>query len=103
MIQIDYNFKDNSKLDFEIVERKSFGHPDNLADNLAKLCSIEYSKFCLDNFGYILHHNFDKLYIGAGSFVLKNKTVKTKSKIKIVLNGRTSTCFANKKIKLKKF
>ena len=102
MINISTNYKDNSELDFEIVEKKSFGHPDNLADNLAKLCSIEYSKYCLDNFGYILHHNFDKLYIGAGSFTIKDKKVKTKSKIKIVLNGRASTSFANQKINLKK-
>ena len=57
-----YNDLENSV--FEIVERKGLGHPDSLADGLANAISVSYSKHCLKNFGYVLHHNVDKLYIG---------------------------------------
>lgn len=101
-MEVDYDYKNIEENELEVVERKSFGHPDNLADNLAKLCSIEYSKYCLSKFGCILHHNFDKLYIGAGKFEQKKSFIKIKSKIKIVINGRVSICFAKEKINLKR-
>jgi len=101
MLIIDNNFRDVEKETFEVVERKCQGHPDSLADSLATICSAEYSKYCLKNFGCILHHNFDKLYIGGGSFEYKNGVVKTKHKIQIVINGRMSTSFGGQKIDLK--
>ncbi|MET7278839.1 methionine adenosyltransferase [Kribbella sp. NPDC005582] len=44
-----------------IVERKGIGHPDTLADHLAERLSRAYSRYTLDHFGAVLHHNFDKL------------------------------------------
>lgn len=45
---------------FEVVERKGIGHPDTVADAVAEKISVEYSKYCLEHFGAVLHHNVDK-------------------------------------------
>lgn len=52
----------------EIVERKGLGHPDSLCDALAENLSIGLSRFYLERFGEILHHNVDKaLLLGAAA------------------------------------
>ncbi len=50
----------------EIVERKGFGHPDSISDGCAEAVSRELSKYYLENFGTILHHNVDKFLLIAG-------------------------------------
>ena len=50
----------------EIVERKGTGHPDSISDGCAEAVSRELSKYYLDNFGTILHHNVDKFLLIAG-------------------------------------
>ncbi len=50
----------------EIVERKGIGHPDSLCDGIAERISVEYTKWCIDNLGAPLHHNFDKVQLVAG-------------------------------------
>src|SRR5574344_1929244 len=62
-IEIQNDYHDPEKRKIEIVERKGIGHPDTLADKLAEELSRQYSIYCLDNFGCILHHNIDKLFI----------------------------------------
>ena len=66
MLTINKQYVNPEEKDFEIVERKGVGHPDTLADALAEEISRVYSKYCLEKFGAVLHHNIDKLYIGAG-------------------------------------
>ncbi len=44
----------------EIVERKGKGHPDSLIDGASESVSLGLSRFYLENFGAILHHNVDK-------------------------------------------
>ena len=44
----------------EFVERKGIGHPDFLIDTACEAVSVALSKYYLDNFGQILHHNVDK-------------------------------------------
>ncbi|HEX7445267.1 MAG TPA: methionine adenosyltransferase [Methanothrix sp.] len=51
---------------FEVVERKGLGHPDTLADGISEAISRSLSRFYLDEFGQILHHNVDKVLIIAG-------------------------------------
>ena len=51
---------------FEVVERKGLGHPDTLADGISESISRSLSRFYLDEFGQILHHNVDKVLIIAG-------------------------------------
>jgi len=53
-------------LPVEIVERKGIGHPDSLCDGIAERVSREYSLWCEENLGTLLHHNFDKVQLVAG-------------------------------------
>jgi S-adenosylmethionine synthetase len=54
-------------LGVEVVERKGAGHPDTLADGVAEAISRAYSRYCLDGFGAILHHNTDKTSLLGGA------------------------------------
>ena len=51
----------------EMVERKGRGHPDSLCDALAENLSIALSRFYLERFGAILHHNVDKALLLGGA------------------------------------
>jgi len=55
-------------LEVELVERKGIGHPDSMIDGACEAVSIALSKYYLDNFGVIFHHNVDKgLLVGGRS------------------------------------
>src|SRR5580658_7349082 len=57
-----------SDLEVEIVERKGIGHPDSLIDGACESVSIALSKYYLDKFDVIFHHNVDKgLLVGGKS------------------------------------
>ncbi|MFA5184265.1 MAG: methionine adenosyltransferase [Patescibacteria group bacterium] len=86
--------------DLEIVERKGLGHPDTLADALAELISIKYSKYCQEKFQAIPHHNIDKLYIGAGLFQSNYGFCRRVVPVTININGRMSASFGDEKIPL---
>ena len=47
--------------EIEIVERKGVGHPDTICDALAEKLSAELCKFYYEKFGFVLHHNVDKI------------------------------------------
>ncbi len=51
----------------EIVERKGLGHPDTICDALAEELSIALSRFYVERFGVILHHNVDKVLLWGGT------------------------------------
>ena len=51
----------------EIVERKGIGHPDTICDALAEELSRALCQFYLKHFGFILHHNVDKVLLRGGS------------------------------------
>jgi S-adenosylmethionine synthetase len=53
-------------LPYELVERKGAGHPDTMCDAIAERASRYYSRFCLDNFGRVAHHWFDKVLLFGG-------------------------------------
>lgn len=50
----------------EMVERKGKGHPDSVADECAEAISRALSKYYLDHFGRVFHHNVDKYAIIGG-------------------------------------
>jgi S-adenosylmethionine synthetase len=54
-------------LPVEIVERKGIGHPDTLCDALAEQLSLALSRWYLERFGFILHHNVDKGLLWGGA------------------------------------
>ncbi len=56
-----------SSLPVEVVERKGLGHPDTLCDALAENLSRQLSRFYLEHFGAVLHHNVDKALLAGGA------------------------------------
>lgn len=99
-VKIRYDFNNPEDSTLEVVERKGIGHPDTLADKLAEECSRVYSKYCMEKFGCILHHNIDKLYIGAGLFKYENYKTVIYEPIKVIINGRCSNTMNGEKIDL---
>jgi len=83
---------------FEIVERKGIGHPDTLADGIAEAVSIEYSRYCLKEFGVILHHHFDKTVIMGGQGKIDFGIGELLRPFRLIINGRVSSIFGNRKI-----
>jgi S-adenosylmethionine synthetase len=82
----------------EVVELKGLGHPDTLADALAEVSSIEYSEHCLRDFGAILHHNLDKLYIGGGRSEHGFGFFSMIDPVNLQFLGRASVSFASRPI-----
>jgi S-adenosylmethionine synthetase len=82
----------------EFIERKGFGHPDTLSDALAERLSANYSRYTLEKFGAILHHNFDKVGLLGGSSFVKFGDGRMVSPIRVLLNGRASFKFGLVKI-----
>jgi len=91
------NFPQNNE--FEVIERKGIGHPDTVADAIAERISVEYSQYCLTNFGVVLHHNVDKFAILGGLINLEDwgKAEMIKP-VRAFVNGRISSSFGNHKI-----
>lgn len=51
----------------EVVERKGLGHPDTVCDALAEEVSLALSRFYVERFGFVLHHNVDKVLLRGGA------------------------------------
>ncbi len=52
--------------EIELVERKGTGHPDFIADAASETSSLALSQYYLRKYGYILHHNVDKVLLVGG-------------------------------------
>lgn len=89
------------KTSFEFVERKGIGHPDTLADGVAESISLEFSNYCYDHFGAVLHQTLDKIMFigGGGEFGFKHGRMLRPWNL--VLNGRMTEDFGNHKINYK--
>jgi S-adenosylmethionine synthetase len=55
-----------ASLPVELVERKGRGHPDTLCDTIAERASAAYARYCLQAFGRLAHHWFDKVMLLGG-------------------------------------
>jgi len=97
-LTVTHDFRDPAVLPIEIVERKGVGHPDSLADALANEVSVHFSRHCLRQFGIILHHNVDKLYIGAGNFRTDFGSCERLNPVRVCTNGRMSNRFGGEPI-----
>ena len=84
----------------EIIERKGWGHPDKLADDLAEELSRAYARHTLSECGVVLHHNFDKLCILGGSAKVLYGSYKIGDSIRILVNGRATTRFAGRNLNI---
>jgi S-adenosylmethionine synthetase len=78
----------------EVVERKGLGHPDTLADALAERLSVAYSRYCLERFGAVLHHNLDKLYLRGGQCRIGLGDFEMTEPVTLIIGGRVSNSFA---------
>ncbi|MGA5819925.1 methionine adenosyltransferase [Kitasatospora sp. NPDC094028] len=85
-----------SELAVEVVERKGVGHPDTLADGIAELASIRYSRHCLDVAGAVLHHNLDKVAVLGGRAAFTDTDGAYDRPLRVVFGGRISTSFAGR-------
>ena len=85
----------------EIIERKGIGHPDTLADIVAEQASIDYSKWCKKEFGVILHHNLDKVYVRGGPAVQDFGGESLIDPITVRVGGRVTTKFGQRNIPYK--
>lgn len=83
-----------------IVERKGWGHPDTLADHLAERLSKAYSHYSLENFGAILHHNFDKLALLGGACEVRYGAGRMLAPVRVLVNGRAARTCAGQSIPL---
>jgi S-adenosylmethionine synthetase len=81
-----------------IVERKGIGHPDTLADHLAERLSRAYSRYTLDHFGAVLHHNFDKLALLGGACEVRYGAGRMTAPVRVLVNGRAAHTCGNEAI-----
>jgi S-adenosylmethionine synthetase len=82
----------------EIVERKGIGHPDSLCDGIAERVSVEYTAWCQENLGTLLHHNFDKVQLVAGEVDVGYGGGYLLKPIRIQIAGRGTPAFQGQKV-----
>jgi S-adenosylmethionine synthetase len=85
-------------LPVEIVERKGIGHPDSLCDGIAERISREYCRWCEDNLGVLLHHNFDKVQLVAGEVEVSFGGGHMIKPIRIQIAGRGTPSYNSRKV-----
>lgn len=66
MLSIERHYQSVEDLPYELVERKGVGHPDTMCDAIAERMSRYYARYCLDQFGGVAHHWFDKVTLYGG-------------------------------------
>lgn len=79
---------DPSRDEFEVVERKGIGHPDSIADIIAESFSNHYSNYCLENYGKVLNHWFDKVLISGGEAIINPGFFEQRKKPRVYLFGK---------------
>jgi S-adenosylmethionine synthetase len=77
----------------EIVERKGLGHPDTICDALAEEVSLALSRFYLERFGFVLHHNVDKVLLRGGAARAAFGGGEVLEPIEIYLAGRATRAY----------
>ncbi len=75
----------------ELVERKGLGHPDSIADAIAEETSKILSRYYLDKYGSILHHNVDKVLVVGGQSAPRFGGGEVLQPIYVIVSGRATT------------
>jgi len=78
-------------LSVELVERKGLGHPDYIADSIAEAASRALSKYYIEHYGTILHHNLDKVLLVGGQANPRFGGGEVLQPIYIIIAGRATT------------
>jgi S-adenosylmethionine synthetase len=84
----------------EIVERKGIGHPDSLCDGIAERISVEYTCWCQEHLGVLLHHNFDKVQLVAGEVEVAYGGGHLVKPIRIQIAGRGVSSYQGQEVPL---
>jgi S-adenosylmethionine synthetase len=87
-----------ASLPLEIVERKGVGHPDTICDAMAEGLSVALSRFYVERFGAILHHNVDKALLWGGAARTAFGGGEVIAPIEIFLAGRATAEFRGMKV-----
>ncbi len=87
-----------ASLPLEMVERKGLGHPDTICDALAENLSVALSRFYVERFGAILHHNVDKALLWGGAARPAFGGGEVLAPIEIYLAGRATADFKGVKV-----
>lgn len=82
----------------EIVERKGLGHPDTVCDALAEEVSLALSRSYLERFGFVLHHNVDKVLLRGGAARPAFAGGEVDEPIELYLAGRATREFGGARI-----
>ena len=82
----------------EIVERKGLGHPDTICDALAESISLALSRHYRERFGFILHHNVDKILLCGGTALPAFGGGEVTAPIEVYLAGRATHEFRGQSI-----
>lgn len=82
----------------EVVERKGIGHPDTICDAIAERICVRLSRYYLQRFGAILHHNVDKILLCGGSAHPAFGGGEVQEPLEFYLSGRTTGQYRGEKI-----
>ncbi len=87
----EYPYPAVDELQVELVERKGLGHPDSISDAAAEAVSRELSRYYLERFGRILHHNVDKVLLVGGQASPRLGGGEVTQPIYLLVSGRVTT------------
>ncbi|MDX2133930.1 MAG: methionine adenosyltransferase [Saprospiraceae bacterium] len=82
----------------EIAEHKGIGHPDTICDEVAEAVSVALSRYYLEAFGSVLHHNVDKALLVGGSALPKFGGGMVTAPMELYLAGRATTRVGDKDV-----
>jgi len=84
----------------EVVERKGIGHPDTVCDALAEQASVALSRFYLERFGSVMHHNVDKGLLRGGAARAVFGGGEVLQPIELYLAGRATEAYRGVRVPL---
>ncbi len=79
-----------AKQQTELVERKGLGHPDYIIDSACEAASRALSRYYLEHYGMVLHHNLDKGLLVGGESSPEFGGGVVKQPINIIIAGRAT-------------
>ncbi|MBJ8030409.1 methionine adenosyltransferase [Bacillus cereus group sp. N21] len=94
------NDYDIESIPYELVERKGVGHPDTMCDAIAERASRYYSKYCVEKFGRVAHHWFDKVMLLGGDADVNYGKGELVKPYQVIFAGKGAYLFGNQKIPL---
>ncbi|MEB3861566.1 MAG: methionine adenosyltransferase [Desulfurococcales archaeon] len=86
-----YRHPSVEEYEVELVERKGLGHPDYISDAAAEVASRALSRYYLERYGRILHHNLDKVLLVGGQAAPRFGGGEVLHPIYIIVSGRATT------------